>query len=228
MKPKFVLALPLFAAALLPGVAVADVIYNVSIGTAPLISDAAGPFSLDFQFTDGSGANDGNNSIVVNNFSFGAGAVTGSPSISGSVTGDIAGGFTMTDSAFFNEFLQGFTPGATLGFTVRLTTNIDAGGVPDEFSFAILDHTGAEIPTLGPFDVMLLADINSSNPSLLGFASDTSRNPAGGGAPISLGAPVVTSAVPEPSAGWLLLGAVAMLTGRARSRSKSRGRDPGM
>jgi hypothetical protein len=54
-------------------------IYDVSIDTSPLVGNAAAPFSLDFQFIDGSGIDDGNNIVSLGNFDFGAGGGTGSP-----------------------------------------------------------------------------------------------------------------------------------------------------
>lgn len=82
-----------------------------------------------------------------------------------------------------------------------LTTNLDAGGVPDTFAFSILDN-GVPIPTLDPLlaDSLLTVDIDSADPAILTFATDSSR------ATISLDAPVigaVPSTVPEP--GILLL-----------------------
>ncbi len=216
MKPRIVLLLLLASFAMFSRTALADVIYNVSLDTSPLIGDAAGPFSLDFQFTDGSGTSDGNNTVALSNFDFGAGGGTGSPATSGSVSGDLTSSVTLIDSQFFNEFTQTFTPGAALDFTVDLTTNVDAGGVPDEFTFAILDNTGAEIPTLGLFDTLLLADIDSSSPTLFAFGSDTSRGTAATGEAIALDAPIVTSPVPEPSALWVPACGLAMFAFRRR------------
>jgi len=220
MKPRIFQLLLLASFAMFSRTAQGDVIYNVSLDTSPLIGNAAGPFSLDFQFTDGSGINDGNNTVTLSNFDFGAGGGTGLPTTAGTVSGDLTSGFTLTDSDFLNEFTQTFTPGATLDFTIDLTTNVDAGGVPpDEFTFAILDNTGAEIPTLGLFDTLLLADIDSSNPTLFAYASDTSRGTAATGDPISLDAPIVTSATPEPSALWLPVCGLAMVALRRRLRT---------
>jgi hypothetical protein len=212
---------------MLPGSVRADAIYDVSIDTAALTSSSSGPFSLDFQFTDGSGTNDGNNTVTLSNFSFGAGSPTGSAATTGTVSGDLTGGFSLTDSDFFNEFTQTFTPGNTLSFTVDLTSNVDAGGVPDEFSFAILDSTGSEIPTLGTFDILLLADIDSSQPTLYGFASDPSRGTVATGESIDLEAPVITSPtsqVPEPSFLLLLASGLSILALRRRSQGDTTAR----
>lgn len=205
MNWKYLFMLPLLAAAMLPGVAFGDVIYNVSLDVAPLIGAPTGPFYADFQFTDGSGIGDGNNSAVVNNFHFGSGGPAGSPVTFGSVTGDLGSSITLTDNEFFNEFTQPFTPGDFLRFTVTLTSNPESIDVPDQFSFAILDSTGAGGP-------MLVADINSINPALLGYPSDA----------LSLSAPTI-SAVPEPSSLWLLVGACCLIVGsQARSMSAAR------
>jgi hypothetical protein len=205
---------------LLTRVCTADVVYNVSMDTAPLKNNAAGPFSLEFQFTDGSGASDGNNTITLDQFSFGAdGGLVGAPSTFGSTTGDLATSLSFTDSSFFNQFIQEFKPGNELQFRLTTTTNIDPGGVPDEFTFSILDNSGTELPTLGFFDVFVQLDISSAKPTPQSFASDTSRA-AAGGAPVDLSAPSI-SAVPEPRGGLLVclflllaLGAVGGLRDR--------------
>jgi hypothetical protein len=179
--------------------------YNVSLNTSPLIGHVAGPFALEFQFNDGSGTNDANNTAMLDRFSFSGGTVNGLPSVSGGASGDTTAAVTLTDSSFFNQFVQSFTPGIALTFRLALTTSVDAGGVPDQFTFAILDSMGSEIPTLSPFDVFVELDIDSSNPALQVFASDTGRTPAAGGGPIDLAAPMVTVA-PEAHT-WPLLAA---------------------
>jgi hypothetical protein len=186
-------------------VAHADVIYNISMNTAPLLGHPAGPFSLEFQFNDGSGTADSNNTAVLNNFLFNGGTPVGGPTITGGVAGNLTSGITLTDSSFFNQFIQGFTPGSALSFLLSLSTNVDTGITPDQFSFAILDKTGTEIPTLAPsfFDVFVQIDITTANPPVQAFATNASRTPAGGGPPINIGAPTV-SAVPEPSTFMLL------------------------
>src|SRR5947209_6545178 len=83
------------------------------------------------------------------NISFSGGAALGTAVLTGGVTGSLFSGVSMLDSSFLNEFTQQFVPGMSLSFRVTSTTNVDTGGVPDEFSFAILDDTGVEIPTQG-------------------------------------------------------------------------------
>ncbi len=182
----------------------ADLVFHVSLNTTPLMGHPAAPFSVDFQLNDGSGIGDANNTATINNFAFGGGAPAGSPTLTGGASGDLSGTITLTDSSFLNEFFQEFTPGSTLDFEVQLTTNVDAGPTPDQFSFAILDSTLTEIPTLGPGDAFLIVDINSTNPSIQTFASDPSTPPAGGGSGISISAPQV-QVVPEPTVLMLLV-----------------------
>lgn len=201
---------------------------TVSLDTSGLIGHPAGPFALDFQLTDGSGAGDANNTFTLTNFLIDGGGALGSsaPALLGGATGDIATGVTLIDSAFLNEFTQAFAPGGSLSFTLQFTTNVDAGGTPDEFAFAILDGTGTALPStsfanLG-FDSQLVIDIDSSSPTIQVFAADNTIAPQGGGGPISLGAPVISSTppgtVPEPGPASLI-GAGIALTWAWRGRA---------
>jgi hypothetical protein len=198
----------------------ADLLFHVSLNTTPLMGHPAAPFYVDFQLTDGSGAGDANNTATINNFAFGGGVPTGSPTLTGGASGNLFTQVNLTDSNFFNEFFQQFTPGSTLSFNVQLTTNVDAGPTPDQFSFAILDDTLAEIPTEGLLnvgsDVFLTADINSPNPPIQSYASDPTRSPAGGGGPIDLGSPGV-QIVPEPTTlALLVIGLAGLAVARRR------------
>lgn len=200
------------------------VIYNISMSTSPVNGHPAGPFSLEFQFNDGSGAGDANNTAILSNFLFNGGSAVGSPTLTGGATGNLASGLTLTDSSFFNQFIQTFTPGSTLSFMLSLTTNLDGGGTPDEFTFAILDNTGTEIPTSNPnfFDVFVQIDIDSLSPSVGTFATDANRSPTAGGLPIDIAAPaaISVSSVPEPTTFSLLAGVLGiMLAVRHRKRS---------
>jgi hypothetical protein len=193
--------------ALAPELSMADVItYDISLTTGPLVGHVAGPFSIEFQLNDGSGANDGNNSVLLSNFVFGGGSAEGTPVLIGEVSGNASSLIRLTDSLFFNQFVQEFTPGLRLGFRLTLTTNTDAGGVPDEFSFAILDNSGVEIPTVASFyDVLLQIDINSANPLVQTYGTDPNRIPTAGGSSIDITAPAANEvAVPEP-ASWMML-----------------------
>lgn len=194
----------------------ADVIFNFTLNTSdPSFSNAPpGPLSLGFQFADGSGTGDGNNSITLSNFNFGGGGPSGSPLMAGSATGDLSSSVTFTDATPTNLFLQGFTPGSSLSFSIDMTTNVDPGGIPDEFILSLLDSTLSPIPTTSssPLFPLLVIDIDSANPSVQTFGVDGTQQPAAGGF-VNFGAPAVTpaqpSSVPEPAS--ILLGATVLV-----------------
>jgi hypothetical protein len=147
----------------------ANLMFNVSLNTSPLIGNATGPFYIDFQLNDGSGIGDANNTVMINGFLFGGGNAVDSILIIGGAGGSLFSSVSITDSAFLNEFAQQFDPGSKLKFHVNLTTNVDAGLTPDAFSFAILDNTLAPLPTTGLGDALLLVNINSGNPRIETF-----------------------------------------------------------
>ena len=166
---------------------------HISLDTSALVSSAEGPFSIDYQFSDGSGTDDFNNVATLTNFDFGGGSPIGIPSTYG-FYGDLYSAVSLNDGVPVSEFTQNFAPGNTLDFDLNLTNNVDAGGTPDEFSFALLDGTGTEIPTTGPGDALMVIDIDSSNPTVQTFGTDLNRTD------IALNAPSVTPiAVPEPT-----------------------------
>jgi hypothetical protein len=200
----------------------ADLIYLVSLDTSPLLGHPAAPFSLNFQLNDGSGSGNGNNTAILGQFSFGAGGgASGTPSLLGGAAGDFDSSVVITDSSFLNYFAQEFIPGSALTFRLELTSNVEPGPQPDQFSLALLDNSGFEVPTLGPFNALLVIDITAPMPLPQVFASDGSVAPFGGGDPINLTAPEVT-AVPEPGTGVLLATALAILLGVRRTVRASR------
>jgi hypothetical protein len=196
--------------ALLPVISRADLMFTVTLNTSGLIAHPAAPFALDFQLVDGSGLGDGNNTVLLTNFNFGVGgAAVGAPVSNGpGATGSLGSALSLHDSVFFSEFTQGFTPGSTLSFNVHTTTNVDAGPTPDQFTFAILDKTPAELPTTDPtgFNTFVTVTLDSANPTVNAYASDSTTPPAGGGAAITTGPVVISNVirsagVPLPS-GW--------------------------
>ena len=78
--------------------------FSFSIDTSSLIANPNGPFTLDFQFIDGGGTGDGNNTITLSNFSDPASLTVVPSSETAGVTLDGSPfGLTMTDNSFFNE-----------------------------------------------------------------------------------------------------------------------------
>jgi len=183
---------------------------SVSLDTSAL----SGPFELAFVFTDGSGAGDANNTVTLSNFVFGggsAGAVDTSLS-TGGVSGDLISGVSLVDSAFLTIFASSFTPGCLLSFDFGLTTNVDAGGTPDQFSLALLHSDGTPVTTEDPStDSLLTVNIDSSSPPFSVFASELTP------------APIVTvsASVAEPSGLLLLATGLTVLLWTARSRFAS-------
>jgi hypothetical protein len=202
-------------------VAHADFVANITLETSPLIGHPAGPFSIGFEFADGSGIGDGNNAVFLSNFDFGAGgSVSGSPLTFGSVGGDLSSAVVMTDATSISSFLQPFVAGNTLSFLLDITTNVDSGGMPDEFIMSILDNTFTPVPTtassaLSPF---LVVDIDSAKPTVQTFGSDPTQIPADGG-PISMNAPTI-STVPEPASAVLGTLPILYLVWARRRRAK--------
>ena len=126
-----------------------------------------------------------------------------------------------------DEYSQEFVPGPTLSFRVDLTTAIDVGPQPDQFSFAILDCSLVEIPTTSPSNALVSVDLDSSSPTIQTF----SGSPSGflnctGGLGIALATPVV-GVVSDSPALLLVLAGVAALVGATprfiRPETKGRG-----
>lgn len=215
-------ALPIYLGFVLTGTAYANSSFTVSFDTSGLMGSAAGPFTLNFQLTDGSGSDDGNNSVTLANFTLGGGSLQGVGSSLGNVSGDLSNQLAMTDDSFFTEFQQQFIPGSSLSFSLDLTNNVDSGGIPDQFSFLILDSSNTPIPTLGfsdfANDVLLAVVFDSISPTPLVYATDPGLHPLAGGDPIVSSPPTLNpignpppSTVPLPGSVSLLLLGIAIL-----------------
>jgi hypothetical protein len=199
-------ALSLFAGIMLCCPAAADT-FNVSLTTSQLAGNPAGPFDVLFEFVDGSGVGDGNNTVTLSNFNFGGGTGLGSPTLFGGAGGSLETGVSLTDSSFLNIFIEQFNPGSKLDFTLDLTGNDDLGGTPDRLIFSLLENTGTPVPTLSPVsDYFLGVDLGSSGPVFDIYGSDPSRALSAGGT-VSIDAPTV---VPEPGSAGLVAAALVV------------------
>lgn len=196
--------------------------FHAEINTSSLINDSTGPFSIEFQFNDGLGVGDANNTVTIENFTFDGGSASGTPSLVGGAGGSLSTSVTLMDTSFFNDFVEGFVPGSTLGFDVSSTTNVDLGATPDIFYFTILDGNYIPIPTLGLGDAFLLVTIDSPIPPVETFGTDASRTT------IAINPPTPQQPAPVPSPGSLSLLATGFLIGILARLAKPRVIDPGL
>jgi hypothetical protein len=160
----------------------ADIIDTVTVDTSGLPSTPGS--EIFFFLIDGSGTGDNNNTATLSNFAFGggsAGAVDPS-NTTGGVTGAMPSTVTITESSFTNILAQFFTAGSALSFNLDLTTNVQSGPTPDQFSFSILDPNGNIIPTSDPTgdDNLLAINIDSSNPAVQPYSDLVTVTPEGG------------------------------------------------
>jgi hypothetical protein len=184
--------------------------FHVDVNSAPLVGSVAGPFSLDFQLTDGSGTLAVPNTATLSNFVFAGGSPLGAATLLGGAAGNLSSTVILSDGGnFLNEFFQVFNPGSRLSFDVTLTGNVDPGPTPDAFSFAILNGTFANIPTQGLGDALLLVNIGAPNLGPGDVQTFASTSP--------VGVAVTAFLVPEP-ASLLLVGVGLVAIGARRWR----------
>jgi hypothetical protein len=185
----------------------ANAIYTVTLDTSSLAADTVSqPFYVAFEFVDGSGTGDANNSVFINNVQLGGGALLPPASTFGNgVSGDLSTSVQLTDVDPFEYFAEAFDPGSSLQFNLDLTTNLDAGSTQDELLFWILDDTQTPIPTSAADgqDELALFTIDTPSPDV-----------ATAGSPSGVPAPTVVSEAPEPSAFWLTAVALAFIVFR--------------
>lgn len=188
-----------------PHAAMADDILDVSVNTSSLAGLTGS--EVFFEFTDGSGLGDANNTVTISDISLGGGtAGSVDTSVFGSAggfdpTSNLSSGISITDSSFFNQFAQYFTPGGFLTFTLDLTTNVDAGGTPDQFSLYIDD------PNENCIDIA--TDPMCLN-SIMSVSLDSTTTPTTTYDSDFVNA-VPAIAAPEPSSLWLLVSGLALL-----------------
>lgn len=166
-------------------------LYEVTLDTAPLIGNPAGPFTIVFGFVDGSGFGDSRNTVTITNVDLTGGTALGAPIVVGGSTGDLTNGVLITDTSFLNVFYESFSAGATLRFTLSLTMANNSGVAPDRFAFYILDGSGVPLPTHAPAaDYFLGIDLASDGVHPDIYSTDPSRFPSTG-KPISMNAPKI-------------------------------------
>lgn len=195
-----------------PRLSYADDITNVSINTSSLAGQSGS--ELVFEFTDGSGLGDANNTATLSGFDLGGGTAGAVDTVNsfGGYSGDLSSGVTLTDNSFLAVFGQFLDPGSSLSFNLDLTTNVDAGGTPDQFSMYLYDPSGNPLTTTSDptgFDSLLTINLDSSNPATDNYDS----------ALVTTSAPVTKT--PEPST-ILLLGLGLLALAAVSSREKIR------
>lgn len=192
-----------------PQRAFADETVNVTVNTSGL--PATPGSEIVFVLTDGSGLNDANNTATLSGFGLGGGLAGAVDTLStmGGATGNLSSGVALIDSSFSNVFAQFFTSGAQLSFLLDLTTKVDAGLTPDQFSMYIYDPSTNSIATTSDptgLNSLLTINLDSSNPTIFNYDS----------ALVSATAPVTPT--PEPAT-LLLLGSGLISLGLLRRRA---------
>ena len=201
--------------------------FHVQLDTSSL--NPASTYYTEFTLSDGHvtslGTPDTNNSVTLSGFTFGSGA-SGAvlPPDVGNASGSTASSVLLTDgdAGGVADHAQAFTPGGILGFNATVTTNADAGGTPDIFTFYLLDSGLNQLSTNAPAqtaNAFLRLDITGPTVTL------ASVN-AYGNTSVPVPAPVISavSSTPEPGALALGIGVSlgASLTALRRRHTKKR------
>src|ERR1035437_7475426 len=78
----------------------ASTIYLVTMDTSALVGNPSAPFYLDFQFIDGSGPGDSNNTVTITDFSV---AGVGAATATNGGSGDLGSSIRLIDSALLHK-----------------------------------------------------------------------------------------------------------------------------
>ncbi len=186
--------------------------FHLDLNTASLIGNAAAPFALDLQFSQGNGLS---NTVTVSNFVFTLGAPVGSATTSGGASGGLGSSVVLVDSSPINDLYQVFS-GTTTGLAFDVSTTLNASaGTPNLFSVSILDKNLLPILTTSPgagtpAETDYLVGVPIDDASTFSSVRTYSSTVTGSTTP---GVTVAASPVPEPSGLALLLTALSLGAG---------------
>ena len=213
------LALLVAAAIMLAAHARGDTMFSVSLNTSGL--DKTADYVLDFQFNDGSGTDDGNNTATISNFDFGTGTSDGLASTIGGASGDVNSSVVITDNFFLNDLQQAFKPGDVLSFSVNVTGNVDLGSAPDQFGFTIYDSAWNNL-SLDPTGALITADLPPDTSSGVTITSASGAQTDG----VTVSAALTAAPLPMSAlSGAVLLGVCGGIGWVRRKRARiARGR----
>lgn len=194
-------------------------LFHVTIDTSSL--SGLGTHYLEFQLIDGSFAGDGNSRATISDFLL-VGGTLGSvlPPTLGSVAGALPSPLTLVDGPAGSplaDFAQAFDvtdPVSSVGFDLELSASGIDGGIPDQFTFLILDTSLNPIATDGPVGVeFVVGQFTSLNPVPDGFGSNSPALRA-------VVTPVSGAAVPEPPSGIAGLAFLAITLALSGTRTR--------
>ena len=172
MTPRFFIHAAIAALMAIGATAPATALqYRFEVETTPLAGQSGW---LAFQLVAGGPL--ASSSVSVSDFT--SDATLGTTMATGAVTGSLAAPpLTLSATTFYSEFLQGidFVPGA-LQFTLDLSPVVDAGAIPDGFSFYLLGEDFVPFDTHDPTgaDALFVVDLDdAAMPQLFqsGFAT---------------------------------------------------------
>ena len=188
--------------------------YHVQVDTSHL--NPASTYYTEFTLSDGHvtslGSPDTNNSVYLNNFTFGGGASGAAltPEI-GNASGSTATAVLLADgnAGGVADHAQAFTPGSSLGFDASVTTNADAGGTPDIFTFFLLDSNQIPLATNAPAQTPnAFARLDITDPGI-----DVTSVTSYGNSGIPISAPDISVQTDTPEPGSMALGVCVSLCG---------------